>query len=150
MSEQIDDQTSHLCPKPRPSRGLIPTHDLSEIEQIDEQGGSPISSAVTLRTSVEKHYQGESILPRVERRARKRLKQAYPSHRHCHQTRSMAHVARNLVNPQVLWIPERLFSLIDIYIALSVVESTRTYGQIAPYNDLTTSLNETNTDIQFY
>ena len=141
---------SYISPKSSSSRGPRYTNTPLENEQDGDQDVSLISSAVVSRRNVDYyHYEEDRILP-FNKRAQKHLTPGHNFHYHCRKIQAKHQVARILVNPQVLRLPEELFFLIDTYISISVAINTRNVSQIIPCNDLTTSLYDTHTDIKFY
>ena len=117
--EHVEHWTSQSPPKPNSSRGPRYTSPCDRDEPVGEHDSSLIRSAVVVRTNFHRpHHRGNRLIP-LEKQAQNTLTQAYSVHHDGRQTQARDFVARNLVNPQGLWVPERLFSLIDLYIAVS-------------------------------
>jgi hypothetical protein len=147
--EHVEHWTSESPTKPSSSRGPRYTSPCDGDEQVSEHDSSLIPSAVVRRNFHRHHHRGNRLIS-FEKQAQKSLTQAYSIHHDRRQTQAREYVARNLVNPQGLWVPERLFSLIDLYIAVSVARGTRNSGQVKRYNNLETSIYDTNADLEFY
>jgi hypothetical protein len=148
--EHPEHWTSQSPPKHSLYRGPGYTSPCDGDEQVSEHDSSVIPSAVVLRRNLHRHHHRGNRRISFEKQAQKSLTQAYSIHHDRRQTQAREYVARNLVNPQGLWVPERLFSLIDLYIAVSVARGTRNSGQVKRYNNLETSIYDTNADLEFY